>query len=629
MPVFKTRNWKTVELSEGSLADFAAMGGLEIDVLSSDCDVKVKRLDKKRSSAGDENTTEPAKKKNKKKQKIAATVSETQDQATIPAESEPAAVPVDMSKWDEFSLHPVLVSGLTSLRFTNPSPIQAAVLKQAMSGMDILGAAQTGSGKTLAFGLPILHSILSSSESDRKTLALCILPTRELAMQVRQHMKEVICGSSSSFVYVEAVIGGMCVQKQKRIMAQKPHIVVGTPGRLAGMLGLISRETEATLEQRDNEFKQQLADNLKFLVLDEADRLLEEAHFRDLTTILKFLYSATTGVVANSLTEKRTIQSFIFSATLGEVTGKLMAKLRLQPVTNRHIVDLTTSRESTNPAAASSLVSKNSVPSELKFRTLFPTTETDREPFLVYYLHKMLTNLLTPQSRRIIVFVNAISYVYRLAAILPFCFEDSVKVVGIHSKMKQKDRLKKLDQFKAAPVSIMVATDLAARGLDLPNVDAVVHLQAPRTPESLVHRSGRTARAGRTGECAMIIIPKQVAEWNKATKAGIQLEVDKIPAMSISSKDLQYVRDLHRMANTIESKTHTFKRETKDKAWTKRMCEEADIYNSEFDSSNDDNNSDDFDKSDYSNNQPTTVASKEQVEDLQSIVKAKLPSLRN
>jgi ATP-dependent RNA helicase DDX24/MAK5 len=220
------------------------------------------------------------------------------------------------------------------------------------------------------------------------------------------------------------------------------------------------------------------------------------------------------------------------------------------------------------------------------------------------------------------VFVNAISYVYRLAALLPLCFEDSVKVVGIHSKMKQKDRLKKLDQFKAAPVGIMIATDLAARGLDLPNVDAVVHLQAPRTPESLLHRSGRTARAGNAGECAMIIVPNQMADWNKAIRLGIKVDVESIDTITVSSNDLKHVRDIQKLACEIESKSHTCKKESKDKAWTKRMCEEAELWNS--DESTDEVGSDD----DMETKKSEGIA-KHDAEQLQQLIRSKLPSLRN
>jgi ATP-dependent RNA helicase DDX24/MAK5 len=597
MSVFKNRKWKTVELTDVDIADFTAMGGLEIDVLSDDGEVLASLKNKRPVAVADMD----ASKKKKKKQKKAVVEIET------PKSESPTPIPadtVDMSEWDSFGLNPLLMSGLTELKFTTPSPIQAAVIKQAIAGLDVLGAAQTGSGKTLAFGLPIMHSILATpvAYADRKTSALCILPTRELAMQVRDHLTAIVPDKTT--ILIGTIIGGMSVQKQKRILAQHPQIIVGTPGRLAGLLGLVTRkEDNSSSDQIDSEFKLQLVENLKFLVLDEADRLLEESHFRDLTNVLRFIYNAIA---------ERQLQSFIFSATLGDVNGKLLRKLKLQP--KRHIVDLTNG-DADEPGATPTL----SVPSQLKFKTLFPTSEADREPFLIFYLQRRIQR---HTRQRMIVFVNAISYVYRLAALLPLCFEDSVKVVGIHSKMKQKDRLKKLDQFKAAPVGIMIATDLAARGLDLPNVDAVVHLQAPRTPESLLHRSGRTARAGNAGECAMIIVPNQMADWNKAIRLGIKVDVESIDTITVSSNDLKHVRDIQKLACEIESKSHTCKKESKDKAWTKRMCEEAELWNS--DESTDEVGSDD----DMETKKSEGIA-KHDAEQLQQLIRSKLPSLRN
>lgn len=554
MPVVKKRNWKTLDLGDSEMADFSAMGGLEIDVLSDDADILQEFASKVDSTA----EAKKPKKKKKKKQVIVEASAESVDPESVDVAT-PTAPKTDMSAWSVVSsrLDEAILSGLTRLGFAQPSPIQAAVVDKALEGQDILAAAQTGSGKTLAFGIPILQSILASKPSEPATRALCILPTRELALQVKTHL-EAVTGPSVS---IGVAVGGMSMDKQFRVLSKKPDLIVGTPGRVASLLGL-SKTQES--EHICVDLKDHLCEHLSFLVLDEADRLLEQAHFRDLTSILRFLYEA--------IPTATKLQSFIFSATLpveGPELSQLLRRLRLQPT--RFVVDLV------RATATSSLAP---VPAGLSFKTIYASEEDDREPSLLYYLMRQFLN---SKQGKIIVFVNAISYVYRLASLLPLCLP-GVKVVGIHSNLRQKDRLKKLDQFKASSATVMIATDLAARGLDLPCVNAVVHLQPPRTPESLIHRSGRTARAGRQGECAMIVTPKLAVQWSKTVKMALKKDVAEVDTISPVSTDLNKVREIHRLANKIEGESHRTRRDTKEKAWTKKACDEADLWDSDAES---------------------------------------------
>ena len=626
MSTIKKRSWKTVELEETDMADFAAMGGLEIDVLSDDSEILRSLASKKKGGVPE--VAKPKKKKTKSKKPVVTAeaqveVEETPTNAAV-VEIEPVEA-LDMSAWSEFAftVHPRILAGLTALKFVKPSPIQAAVLDKAMDGFDILGAAQTGSGKTLAFGLPILQSVLTSKSDpayEPATRALCILPTRELAIQVKDHL-EAITGSDVS---VGCVVGGMSVDKQFRVLLKKPDVVVGTPGRIAGLLG-ISKSKEAS--QISPEFKRDLCSRLSFFVLDEADRLLEDSHFRDLTEIMRFVYQSIPSV--------ETVQSFIFSATLpveGIELGKLMKRLRLKPVAKRLVIDLVGYGEPSARAAGD----KPSLPTGLKFKTMFAPTEDDREPFLMYYLlNKFVkrddSTTGTP-SGKIIVFVNAISYVYRLSSLLPECLP-GVKVVGIHSNLRQKDRLKKLDQFKGCKATVMVATDLAARGLDLPAVDAIVHLQPPRTPESLIHRSGRTARAGRDGECAMIITPKQAAQWNKSIKQGLGRDAESIDTINVVSVDIRNVRAIHRLASKLEGASHKERRESKEKAWSKKTCEEADLWDSdlsegEFAGFEDDDSADEV-LVDGKESRPVRKSANPERQELEELLLNPLPSLRS
>ena len=567
MPIVKKRNWRTLDLNDEDMANFASIGGLEIDILSDDSYYGTSTSIKTENVSESKSSVKP--KKNKKKRKATqlpdALIEKEATSSEIGHIESSTSESLDMSLWRGFSanLCDEIIDGLTRLKFSKPSPIQESVIDPACGGFDILAAAQTGSGKTLSFGLPIMNQILKTKReaSEATTRCLCVLPTRELALQVKSHL-EAVCQSA---IGVGVAVGGMSVEKQFRILSRKPDIVVGTPGRLAGLLGLSkSSDTEGS-DQICTEFKDHLCDNLSFLVLDEADRLLEQAHFRDLTQILRFIYT--------SIPSAESIQTFVLSATLpvdSSELGRLLKRLRLKPAAQRFTIDL--GRKESDASA--------SIPKELTFKTMYCANEDDREAYLVYYL-------LTKTTGKVIVFVNAISYVYRLASLLPLCLPAGSRVVGIHSNLRQKDRLKKLDQFKAPTqgLSVMVATDLAARGLDLPEVRAVVHLQPPRTPESLIHRSGRTARAGRSGECMMIVTPKMSFNWGKTVKQALNTEISSIETVDAVSVDINQVRAIHSLATKIEGETHRNKRDSKNSAWSKKTCEEADLW----DSDNDDN----------------------------------------
>lgn len=552
MPIVKKRNWRTLELAEEEMVNFASIGGLEIDVLSVDSF----QVSPTTNLAEQLSLTKSSLKPRKKKSPSRKTCIGDQN-SSLPEICR--VEPLDMSLWRGFKdrLCGEIIDGLSRLGFSKPSPIQESVINPACDGFDILAAAQTGSGKTLSFGIPIMNQILETKRVQNRatTRCLCVLPTRELALQVKEHL-EAVCQSA---IGVGVAVGGMSIEKQFRILSRKPDIVVGTPGRLAGLLGLSKSSDTDGSDQICADFKYHLCDNLSFLVLDEADRLLEQAHFRDLTQILQFIYT--------SIPVAESIQTFVLSATLpveSSELGRLVKRLRLKPAGQRFTIDL--GRKDSDA----------SVPKELTFKTMYCANEEDREAYLVYYLLKKM-------SGKIIVFVNAISYVYRLASLLPLCLPNGSRVVGIHSNLRQKDRLKKLDQFKAASqgLSVMVATDLAARGLDLPEVRAVVHLQPPRTPESLIHRSGRTARAGRSGECMMIVTPKMSFNWGKTVKQALKIDISSIETMDAVSVDINQVRAIHTLAAKIENETHRNKRDSKNSAWSKKTCDEADLWDSD------------------------------------------------
>eukprot|EP00921_Rhytidocystis_pertsovi_P018520 GHVQ01029294.1.p1 GENE.GHVQ01029294.1~~GHVQ01029294.1.p1 ORF type:complete len:408 (+),score=56.42 GHVQ01029294.1:124-1347(+) len=221
-----------------------------------------------------------------------------------------------LSAWELecFLLDPAILRGLSDLKFLSPTPIQKlSLIPAARDWKDIVGAAETGSGKTLAFGLPIVHNVLllqqrrqekasetgmSENPADCCLLALIILPSRELAVQVHNHIQAI---SKHTTLRIVCVLGGMAVQKQKRLLAKSPEVVIGTPGRLWELMDPVRTDDTEACCLRD------LA-GLRFLVLDEADRLVEDGHFKEMDSILKSIYKA-----AGRLDQ---LQTFVFSSTL-------------------------------------------------------------------------------------------------------------------------------------------------------------------------------------------------------------------------------------------------------------------------------------------------------------------------
>ena len=524
---------------------------------------------------------------------------------TDTAEQDNSPLP-DMSAWSSMNLHAKVVSSVAKLRFANPTAIQVATIPEAIAtNKDVIAAAETGSGKTLAFGLPIISKILTlrdtlkskGKDEDAKArsnqpFGLIILPTRELATQVKDQLSAA-CPSVSSVV----VVGGMSVEKQHRLLKRNPEIVIGTPGRLAGVLGLASqtnKDLDAQVsgyqaEQQCTELRERLP-HCAWLVLDEADRLVEEGHFKDLKELLNLLYTvqkeeaesnrgqkaATSSPASTPLVPSvQTLQTFIFSATLATADKDLSALTRLAKLQKeRIIVDLA------KPAG------ERKLPDGLAFDLLL-TEDKEREGYLVA---RILKHFFTEHrlGRKAVVFVNAITYVYRLTSLLrTLAGIRGIRVVGLHSGIKQKDRLQRLDQFKQADNAIVVATDLAARGLDLAEVGLVVHMQPPREAETLVHRSGRTARAGKSGEVCLVVAPKEIPTWRKvyfrATGNAIESVIKFIP----NPTDLARAKEILSLAAEIEGGTHREAKQRKEDAWRAKAAEDCDLVLSDDDADSD------------------------------------------
>jgi ATP-dependent RNA helicase RhlE len=331
-----------------------------------------------------------------------------------------------------------LLHALQAERFLEPTPIQANAIPHLLAGRDLLGIAQTGTGKTAAFALPMLQHLISSPARPGNfvTRALILAPTRELALQIEQSLRRL---GSSQPLNIVAILGGVSRFMQVQRMRRGADIVVGTPGRVCDLL--------ATGELKLNQVSQ--------FVLDEADRMLDLGFIRDIRRIVA------------ALPDKR--QSALFSATMPPEVGALAETLLRDPIR----VD----------------VARNA-PAELPIEQQVHFVEAKGKRAL---LHHLLTD---PALSRVIVFTRTKRGANQVAETLE---TGGMRVAALHGNKSQPARQKALEQFRSGQARVLVATDIAARGIDVTGISHVINFDLPAQPEDYVHRIGRTARAGASG----------------------------------------------------------------------------------------------------------------------------------
>ncbi|KAL7646073.1 UNVERIFIED_CONTAM: hypothetical protein RMT77_002974 [Armadillidium vulgare] len=352
--------------------------------------------------------------------------------------------------FDYFSqLQPWLLRQLKSLKIERPTPVQYHCIPEIINGKDVIGAAKTGSGKTLTFVVPILHHF---SIEPYGIFALILTPTRELAFQIADQFK---CVGAPALLRVSVVVGGLNKVEQGAELNRSPHIVVATPGRLADIM-----ETSPELT-----FKR-----IKFLVLDEADRLLDGHFEKQLESIWKFL--------------PRKRQTLLFSAT---ITSRIQKMKDI--ATSNVFVWQSSKKESTVQQL------------EEKYSLVNPAIKDAAMVSLVLKLKEE-----NPKGLAII-FTDTCKSTQILNMMMN---ELGIDSVCLHSMMKQKERLKALARFKSSQIKFLIATDLASRGLDIPLVQVVINHRIPNLPKTYIHRVGRTARAGRPGSAVTFISPNEV-----------------------------------------------------------------------------------------------------------------------
>jgi ATP-dependent RNA helicase RhlE len=343
-----------------------------------------------------------------------------------------------------FGLHPDLLRGVKELGFQRPTPIQNDAIPPAMAGKDVLACAMTGSGKSAAFLLPILNRLLGKKRGT--TRALILTPTRELAAQIDQHLRDLAVHTPLSGA---AIYGGVAMGPQEHAFRSGADVLVATPGRLLDHF----QHAYARLE------------GLEILVLDEADRMLDMGFLPDIRRVLKHLPT------------KR--QTLFFSATLPHPIVELSREMLR------------------NPATIS--IERKSAPATGITQSVFPVAQDLKMPLLVALLNR-------GEIQNAIVFTRT---KHRANRVFEQLERDRINVARIHGNRSQVQRTDALAGFKTGRYRILVATDIAARGIDVEALSHVVNFDVPAMPDDYIHRVGRTARAEMTGDAITFVAPDE------------------------------------------------------------------------------------------------------------------------
>ena len=397
------------------------------------------------------------------------------DQTTAPA----APVDAPSLAFSSVGLSPILQRAVADQGYTMMTPIQAKAIPYVLAGRDIMGAAQTGTGKTAAFSLPLLHKMLphenaSMSPARHPVRALVIAPTRELADQVADNIKGY---ASHSKLRVAVVFGGIDMKPQTLELKKGVEVLVATPGRLLDHI----------------EAKNCVLNQVEYVVLDEADRMLDIGFLPDLQRILSYL--------------PKQRQTLLFSATFSPEIRRLAESYLQDPL----MVEV---------------ARPNATATNVEQRFYGVSTDDKRRAVLKILNDRSITQAL--------IFVNSKLGCARLAK----SFErDGLRTTALHGDKSQDERLKALEAFKAGEVDVLVATDVAARGLDIVDLPAVINFDVPYNAEDYVHRIGRTGRAGASGLAVTLVSrddTRLVDDIQKLIKKVIEVEPleldDDVPA---------------------------------------------------------------------------------------------------
>jgi ATP-dependent RNA helicase RhlE len=352
--------------------------------------------------------------------------------------------------FQQLGLDAKILRAVQEAGYTEPTPIQTAAIPPIIAGQDLIGIAQTGTGKTAAFTLPMLTKLAAQPPGQRRgTRVLVIAPTRELVVQIEENVR--IYGKHLPLT-IATVFGGVGEQPQIRALRSGTDVVVACPGRLLDLMN-----------QRCADFSQ-----LKFLVLDEADRMLDMGFLPDIRRIVQ------------QLPKQR--QTLMFSATLSKEIEVLTHEFQRAP----KIIQ----------------IGRRANPAETVTQLLYEVPKHLKTALLLHLLQD-------PQMDMVLIFSRMKHAADRLARQLE---QKGVRTATLHSNRSQNQRLKALKDFKSGAVRVLVATDIAARGIDVDGISHVVNYDFPMHPEDYVHRIGRTGRAHAVGDAISFVTPEDFGE---------------------------------------------------------------------------------------------------------------------
>ncbi len=385
---------------------------------------------------------------------------------------------MEIGFFGSIQLNKKILSALTQMGFEEPSPIQSKTIPLVLAGKDVIGQAQTGTGKTAAFGIPIIQNITDN----RHIQALVMTPTRELAIQVSDELSKI---GKMKRVKTLPIYGGQPIDRQIRALKQGAHIIIGTPGRLLDHI-------------RRNTIK---LNHVKFLVLDEADEMLDMGFIEDIETIMQYI-------------PEQERQTLLFSATMPKPILLLSEKYMKQPL----VVT----------------INKEQITVPLIDQFYYETYDK---------LEGLCRVLDIETTGKLIIFCRTKKGVDELVASLG---SRAYLAEGLHGDLSQAQRDRVMKKFREGKIDILIATDVAARGLDIEHITHVINYDIPQDPESYVHRIGRTGRAGKKGIAVTFITPREYRQLKL---------IERIIKTKIIRKVLPSTADiLERQKQAIQSK---------------------------------------------------------------------------
>ena len=372
--------------------------------------------------------------------------------------------------FNSLKLHPTLLKGIKELGFPRPTPVQSKAIPPALEGRDVLACAMTGSGKTAAFLLPILHRLINRPRG--KTRALVLTPTRELALQIHEDLRDLAVHTP---ITGAAIIGGVGMGPQEHAFRSGTDVLIATPGRLVDHL----RAPYAKLGA------------LEYLVLDEADRMLDMGFLPEIRRILR------------QLPARR--QTLFFSATIPPPIVELTKEMLRNPATVQ--------------------LERKSAPPVGIMQAVYPVPQQLKSALLVTLLQR-------GEIREALVFTRTKHRANRLADYLQ---RHKVEAGRIHGNRSQGQRTAALADFKRGRSRVLVATDIAARGLDIEALGHVVNFDVPRASDDYIHRVGRTGRAEATGDAFTLMAPEEEADLRQIERALSK----RLPRVTVPDFDYQ------------------------------------------------------------------------------------------